>query len=150
MFNLKFHPPHLLRSSPILGGTTEKFKGLPRYSHGMWPKKVHFSSLISYIFFEWVISDVSFGFTGGFGSCNIRLPRSNDPVGIDLIPTRILAAIDCASTQDKWPLIYWSLLRSKGNRRGVMANTMDCDIVVSEFEHQSRYYVLLCNINLNK
>ena len=25
--------------------------------------------------------------------------------------------------------------------RSVVANVLDCDIVVSEFEHQSRYYV---------
>ena len=52
--------------------------------------------LILYILIDalgWVISDVSFGFTGwGFGSCNIRPPRPNDPVGIDLMPTPILAA----------------------------------------------------------
>ena len=41
----------------------------------------------------WVISDVSFRFTGwGFGSCNIRPPCPNDPVGIDLTPTSIPAA----------------------------------------------------------
>ena len=50
---------------------------------------------ISYIFIDasgWVISDVSFGFMGGFGSCNIRPPRPNDPFGIDLTPTPIPAA----------------------------------------------------------
>ena len=31
--------------------------------------------------------------------------------------------------------IYW------GSARGVMVKTMDCGIVVSEFELQSRYYV---------
>ena len=40
----------------------------------------------------WVISDVSFGFMGGFGSRNIRPPHQNDLVGIDLTPTPILAA----------------------------------------------------------
>ena len=40
----------------------------------------------------WVISDISFGFTGAFGSCNISPPRPNDPVGIDLMPTPIPAA----------------------------------------------------------
>ena len=40
---------------------------------------------------EWIISVVSFEFTGG-GSCNIRPPGSNDPVGIDLTPTPIPAA----------------------------------------------------------
>ena len=48
----------------------------------------------SYIFIDtsgWVISDVSFGLTGGFMSCNIRLSCPNDPVGIDLTPTPILA-----------------------------------------------------------
>ena len=29
----------------------------------------------------------------------------------------------------------------KGWPHGVMVKTMDCEIVVSEFEHQSRYYV---------
>ena len=50
---------------------------------------------ISYVFIDalgWVISDVSFGFMGGFGSCNIRPPHPNDPVGIDLTPTPIPAA----------------------------------------------------------
>ena len=45
---------------------------------------------ISYIFIDasgWVISDVSFGFMGDFGSCN-----PNDPVGIDLTPTPIPTA----------------------------------------------------------
>ena len=40
----------------------------------------------------WVISDVSFGFTGSFRSCNIRPPCPNVPVGIDLTPTPIPAA----------------------------------------------------------
>ena len=40
----------------------------------------------------WVVSDVSFGFMGGFGSFNIRPPHPNDPVGIDLTPTPIPAA----------------------------------------------------------
>ena len=40
----------------------------------------------------WVVSDVFFGFMGGFGSCNIRPPHPNDPVGIDLTPTPIPAA----------------------------------------------------------
>ena len=40
----------------------------------------------------WVVSDVSFGFMGGFGSFNIRPPHPNDPVGIDLTPTLIPAA----------------------------------------------------------
>ena len=47
-------------------------------------------SFISYIFIDasgWVISDVSFGFMGDFGSCNIRAPHPNDLVGIDLTPT---------------------------------------------------------------
>ena len=39
----------------------------------------------------WVVSDVSFGFMGGFESCNIRPPHPNDPVGIDLTPTPIPA-----------------------------------------------------------
>ena len=50
---------------------------------------------ISYILVDasgWVVSDVSFGFMGGFGSCNIRSPHPNDPVGIDLTPTPIPAA----------------------------------------------------------
>ena len=42
-----------------------------------------------------VISDVSFGFTGDFGSCNIRPPHPNDPVGIDLMPTPIPAVNLC-------------------------------------------------------
>ena len=49
----------------------------------------------TYIFIDasgWVINDVSFGFMGGFGSCNIRPPHPNDPVGIDLTPTPILVA----------------------------------------------------------
>ena len=65
--------------------------------------KLHFSSFnntgiflfISYIFIDasgWVISDVSFGFMGGFRSYNIRPPHPNDPVGIDLTPTPIPAA----------------------------------------------------------
>ena len=29
----------------------------------------------------------------------------------------------------------------RGNPRGVVANVLDCDIVVSEFELLSRYYV---------
>ena len=40
----------------------------------------------------WVVSDVSFGIMGGFGSFNIRPPHPNDPVGIDLTPTPIPAA----------------------------------------------------------
>ena len=40
----------------------------------------------------WVVSDVSFGFMGGFGSFNIRPPHPNDPVGIDLTPAPIPAA----------------------------------------------------------
>ena len=40
----------------------------------------------------WVVSDVSFGFMGSFGSFNIRPPHPNDPVGIDLTPTPIPAA----------------------------------------------------------
>ncbi len=54
-----------------------------------------FYLFISYIFVDasgWVISDVSFEFTGDFGSCNIRPPRPNDSVGIDLTPTPIPAA----------------------------------------------------------
>ena len=50
---------------------------------------------ISYILVDasvWVISDVSFGFMGGFRSCNIRPPHPNDQVGIDLTPTPIPAA----------------------------------------------------------
>ena len=50
---------------------------------------------ISYILIDvsgWVISDVSFGFIRGFGSCNIRPPHPNDPVGIDLTPTPIPSA----------------------------------------------------------
>ena len=50
---------------------------------------------ISYIFIDasgWVISDVSFGIIGGFGSCNIRPPHPNDPVGIDVTPTPIPSA----------------------------------------------------------
>ena len=54
-----------------------------------------------YLFIDasgWVINDVSFGFMGGFGSCNIKPPHPNDPVGIDLLqlPSRQLT---CASTQ---------------------------------------------------
>ena len=51
--------------------------------------------LILYIFIDasgWVISDVSFGFTWGLGSCNIRPSSPNDQVGIDLTPTPIPAA----------------------------------------------------------
>ena len=48
----------------------------------------HTSSVAS----GWVIRDVSFGFMGGFGSCNIRPPHPNDPIGIDLTPTPIPAA----------------------------------------------------------
>ena len=33
-----------------------------------------------------------FGLIGGFGSCNIRPPHPNDPVGIDLTLTPIPAA----------------------------------------------------------
>ena len=40
----------------------------------------------------WVVSDVSLGIMGGFGSFNIRPPHPNDPVGIDLTPTLIPAA----------------------------------------------------------
>ena len=54
-----------------------------------------FLLLMSYILIDasgWVISDVSFGFTGGFRSCNIRPHHPNDSVGIDLTPTPIPAA----------------------------------------------------------
>ena len=54
----------------------------------------HFS-FIPYILVDasgWVVSDVSFGIMGGFGSFNIRPPHPNDPVGIDLTPTPIPAA----------------------------------------------------------
>ena len=57
---------------------------------------IFYQLLISYIFIDtsgWVISDVSFEFTGvGSGSCNIGGPRPSDPVGIDLTPTLIPAA----------------------------------------------------------
>ena len=52
-------------------------------------------SFIPYILVDasgWVVSDVSFGIMGGFGSFNIRPPHPNDPVGIDPTPTPILAA----------------------------------------------------------
>ena len=39
-----------------------------------------------------VVSAVSFGSMGVFGSCNIRPPHPNDPVGIDLTPTPIPVA----------------------------------------------------------
>ena len=64
--------------------------------------------LFIYIFIDasgWVISDVSFGFRGGLGSCNIRPPYPNDHVGIDLTPTLIPAANLCIHTKkrpQKW------------------------------------------------
>ena len=51
--------------------------------------------LISYIFIDtsgWGIIDISVGFIGRFGSCNIRTPRPIDPLGIDLTRTHIPAA----------------------------------------------------------
>ena len=42
---------------------------------------------------------------GGFGSCNIRLPRPNDPVGIDLTPTPIPAAKLRIHTRDEYKII---------------------------------------------
>ena len=66
-------------------------QGYPCYQHDMMMMMM----MISYIFIDesgWVISDVSFGFIGGFGSRNIRPPHPNDPVGIDLTPTLIPAA----------------------------------------------------------
>ena len=55
----------------------------------------------------WVVSDVSFGIIGGFGSFNIRPPHPNDPVGIDLTPTPIPAANLRIHTRrkqkKKWP-----------------------------------------------
>ena len=38
-------------------------------------------------------------------------------------------------------LVHYGLKISEGCPRGVMVKAMDCGIVVSEFEHQSRYYV---------
>ena len=40
------------------------------------------------------------------------------------------------SSHDKW-----SFSLDRGCPRGVMVKTMDCEIVVCEFELQSRYYV---------
>ena len=66
----------------------------------LWLLKKNFSSSSSINFFipyilvdasGWVVSDVSFGIMGGFGSFNIRPPHPNDPVGIDLTPTPIPA-----------------------------------------------------------
>ena len=42
------------------------------------------------------------GVIGGFGSCNIRPPHPNDPVGIDLTPTLIPAANLCIHSRKKW------------------------------------------------
>ena len=35
------------------------------------------------------------------------------------------------------------ILQRSGSFCGVVANVLNCDIVVSEFEHQSRHYVHL-------
>ena len=37
--------------------------------------------------------------------------------------------------------LHWFYLAFNGNSRGIVANVLDCDIVVSEFEHHSPYYV---------
>ena len=58
-------------------------------------EKYIYALFIPYILVDasgWVVSDVSFGIMGGFGSFNIRPPHPNDPVGIDLTPTPIPAA----------------------------------------------------------
>ena len=74
----------------------------------------YYSLLISYIFIDvprWVISDVSFGFKGGFGSCNIRPLHPNDPVGIDLTPTPIPTAnLRIHTRQMTWLYPWVSLL----------------------------------------
>ena len=48
-----------------------------------------FTNFIYIIHLCWCIG---MGSWGGFGSCNIRPPHPNDPVGIDLTPTPIPAA----------------------------------------------------------
>ena len=58
----------------------------------MIPKAILFIPYILVDASGWVVSDVSFGIMGGFGSFNIRPPHPNDPVGIDLTPTPIPAA----------------------------------------------------------
>ncbi len=77
-------------------GNREIFSGKSIYNRETICRQEHrISEFISYIFIDasgWVISDVSFGFMGGFGSSNIRSSHPNDPVGIGLTPTPIPAA----------------------------------------------------------
>ena len=42
------------------------------------------------------------------------------------------------------------LTKQEGSLRGVMANVLNCNIVVSEFELKSRYYVLYWTNTLGK
>ena len=117
---------------------------------------------ISYIFVDasgWVISDVSFGFMGGFRSCNIRPPRPKYPVGIDLTPTPILAANLRIHTRKKMttekalyiilqqPIrakLFWWLLNLSFKNREVTLLLLFChtDVVIRLFVHSSMYFFL--------
>ena len=66
--------------------------------------------LISYIFIDasgWVIRVVSFGLTGGFGSCNIRPPSSKWPCWHWSYSNFPSLQLNYAFTQDKWPGHLW-------------------------------------------
>ena len=107
------------------------------------------------------ISDVSFGFMGGFGSCNIRPPHPNDPVGIDLTPTPIPAASLCIHTRRKkmttekalyiilqQPIrakLYWWLLNLSFKNREATLLLLFChnDVVIRLFLHSGMYFFLL-------
>ena len=114
---------------------------------------------ISYIFIDasgWVISDVSFGFMGGggFGSCNIRPPHPNDPVGIDLtqLPSRQLTRRKKKMTTEKalyiilqQPIrakLYWWLLNlSFENREATLLLLFShTAVVIRLFVHSGVYF----------
>ena len=122
-----------------------------------------------YIFIDasgWVISDVSFGFMGGFGSCNLWPSHPNDPVGIDLTPTPIPAAnlrihirkkittemaLYIILQQPIRAKLYWWLLNlSFKNREATLLLLFGCnDVIIRLFVHSGVYFSLFPSFPLS-
>ena len=118
---------------------------------------------ISYIFIDasgWVISDVSFGFMEGFRVLQHQTSHPNDPVGIDVTPTPILAANLCIHTRKKMttemalyiilqqPIrakLYWWLLNLsfKNWEATLLLLFGHNDVVIRLFVHSGMYFFLL-------
>ena len=129
----------------------------------MWRENNCIHLFISYILVDasgWIVGDVSFGFMGGgFGSCNIRPPHPNDPVGIDLTPSPIPAANLRIHTRRKkmttekalyiilqQPIrakLYWWLLNlSFKNWEANLLLFFSHNDVIRLFVHSGMYFIL--------